>query len=92
MSNVKFSDTRKSKGRPRVDSFAIMLRVPPNVAGEIDRAVADWGRTMGHPCTRQELIRAWIESALHPHRMKWARDDARRKAKPRRARTIRIRS
>lgn len=80
MTGASFSDTRKKKiGRPRVGSIPIMLRMPPEVVAEIDRAISEMTGRNSDPFTRQEIIRMWIDDALLVRRRRWDRQDKRKK-------------
>jgi len=73
------SDTKKrGRGRPRVGSTAVMVRIPPELLADLDRWRAETAKAMREePEGRPEAIRSALEYVLDSHRPKWALEDAR---------------
>ncbi|MCW1844139.1 ribbon-helix-helix domain-containing protein [Prosthecomicrobium hirschii] len=54
------SNTRKGRGRPRVDATQLSVRLPPDQLAALDQWIAATGRNMTRPEALREILRAAI--------------------------------
>jgi hypothetical protein len=76
MAKARRSGIKKRRGRPKVGSVGIMLRLPPDQLTDLDRWIRDIARRMrGKPTGRPEAIRDILRNHFDTQRQHWARED-----------------
>lgn len=56
-------DIKKSRGRPKADTSAVMLRMPIDDLAAVDAFAAAEGDKPGRPEAIRRIVRAWLTNA-----------------------------